>query len=81
MKRFLRIFLSFLVWLIPLSGIYFSTQMLYPEHHVWGFVVGFISSVVLLPMSGILFDAITNDRVLWLNIDKPWKSHLGKRCE
>lgn len=80
-KRMLRIFITFLVWLIPVSGIYFGTQVLYPNHHVWGFLVGIVSMIVLLPLSGALFEAITNDRPLWINVDKPWKSHLGKRFE
>lgn len=78
MKRFVRILVSFLVWLIPISGIYVGTQVLYPINHILGFIIGLFSCFVAMPMTGLLFDAITNDRVIWLNVYEPWKSRLGK---
>lgn len=74
--RMLRIMISFVVWLIPIAGIYFTTQFM---HNGFGITLTIISCFLFLPVSGILFDAITNDRVLYLNVDKPWKSHLGEK--
>lgn len=78
MNRTLRILLSLIVFLIPVSGIYWGTQVLYPNHHVWGLLVGIASMIILMPMSGVLFDAITNYRVLYFNVNKPWECHLKK---
>lgn len=79
MNRLKRILLSFLVWLIPICGIYFGTQVIYPNHHIIGIIVGVVSVIILLPFSGILLDSLTNDRVIYLNVYKPWKSHLDNK--
>jgi len=71
--RMFRIMLCFVVWLIPVAGIYFGVQVL---HNAIGIVIAVISGLSLMPLSGNLFDAFTNNRVLYLNIDRPWKSHL-----
>lgn len=39
-----------------------------------------ICLVVFFPfvLIGFLFDIITKNRTLYINVDKPWKMHLGK---
>jgi hypothetical protein len=76
MRRFIRVLITFIIWLIPISGMYWGIKILSPEHHTLGLIIAFISGIVLMPCSGFLFDALTNDRVLFFNVDKPWKSHL-----
>jgi hypothetical protein len=76
MNRSIRILISFIAWLIPVSGIYFSTQIIYPNHIAIGITLVIISTLILAPFSGILLDALTNDRVIYLNVDKPWMTHL-----
>ena len=71
--RLLRILLCFVVWLIPIAGVYFITQMM---HNALGLFLTIFCCFIFLPLTGALFDAVTNDRVLYLNVDRPWKSHL-----
>jgi hypothetical protein len=73
-KRILRIMIFFVVWLIPIAGIYFGIQI----HNGLGFILTIISCGLFVPTTGWLFDAITNDRVLCLNVYYPWKSRLKK---
>ncbi len=61
------------IWLVPISGIYFSSQML---HNVLGLLITIVGCFLFLPTSGWLFDAITSDRVLYFNVNKLWECHL-----
>ncbi len=75
--RILRISTCFATWLIPIAGIYFSSLI----RSGWGLSLTILSALAFLPTSGWLFDAITNDRVLYFNINRPWECHLGKDDE
>lgn len=40
-----------------------------------------ICIVIFFPLVlvGVLFDFITKNRTLYINVNKPWEMHLGKR--
>ncbi len=75
-ERMLRIIVCLAIWLVPVAGIYFGTQIL---HNTLGIILAIVSGILLMPLSGILFDAVTSDRVLCLNVYCPWRSHLRDR--
>jgi hypothetical protein len=72
MNRTKRIGLAAIIWLVPIVGIYIGVKI----QNGRGLVLTIFSCGLFLPLSGVLFDAITNDKVLWLNVDRPWESHL-----
>ena len=74
-SRIIRIILCLIIFSIPCVGIWWGTQIF---HNTIGFIVGLICSFLLLPCSGVLFDAFTNDKILDINIDT-MKVHLTKR--
>lgn len=74
--RIFRITICFIIWLIPIAGIYFTSKFI---HNALGIFLTIICCFIFLPLSGALFDAITNDRVLCFNVNRPWESHLGNK--
>jgi hypothetical protein len=76
LKRTLWIFISLIICLLPISGIYFGTQII---RGAIGITIGVISMILLLPCVGNLFDSITNNKVLYINVNKPWEMHLRNK--
>lgn len=74
-KRTTRILICFSYWLLPVVGIYFG--FVANDGTFWD-ILGTLSLITLLPLSGALFSAITNDRTLFINVFRPWEHYLGQ---